>query len=69
MKRLGLILGGIALLRSRTAPANNQPSPKRVWRVLTLIGVVVASLSTLALFALVYLGGLFNIGWYPCFYF
>jgi hypothetical protein len=66
---ISVILGGIALLRPTAAPAAGESPPKRVWRVLTRIGVVLASLSALALFTFVYLLGIFNIGWYPCFYF
>src|SRR5262249_16795110 len=64
-----IMLGGIGLLRPTAAQASGGTPPKRSWRVLARIGVVVASLSVLALFALVYLVGLFSIGWYPCFYF
>jgi hypothetical protein len=63
------ILGGIALLRPIAGSASGETPPKRGWRVLARIGVVVASLSALAVFALAYLAGMFNIGWYPCFYF
>jgi hypothetical protein len=66
---ISIILGGIALLRPTAKPASGEPLPIRVRRVPTRIGVVVASFSALALFALVYLLGIFMIGWNPCFYF
>jgi hypothetical protein len=66
---VSIILGGIALLWPTTAPASGETPPKRGWRILARFSLVVASLSVLALFALVYLVGLFSIGWYPCFYF
>ena len=59
-----IILSGIALLRPRVAPASGEAPPKRGWRVLARIGMVVASLSAPALFALVYLLGIFTIGFY-----
>jgi hypothetical protein len=45
---ISAILGGIALLRTTAAAASGETPPKRGWRVLARIGVVVASLSTLA---------------------
>jgi hypothetical protein len=56
---VSMILGGIALLRPTIAPASGETPPKRIWRILTRIGLVMASLSALALFALIYLGGCF----------
>ena len=69
---ISIILGGIALVRPTAAPASGETPPARGatgWRILTRSGLVVASLSVLALFTLVYFVGLFSIGWYPCFYF
>jgi hypothetical protein len=57
---VSMILGGIALLRPTIAPASGETPPKRIWRILTRIGLVMASLSALALFALIYLGGCFS---------
>ena len=59
---VSIILGSIALLRPTATPASGETPPKRGWRILTRIGVVVASLSALTLFTLVYLAGVIFIG-------
>lgn len=64
-----ILLSGVALLRPTAASASSEPLPKRGWRVLTRIGMVVASLSALAVFALVYAVGSFTIGFYLLFLF
>jgi hypothetical protein len=64
-----MLLSGIALLRPTAASASSETPPGRGWRVLARIGMVVASLSTLAVFALVYVVGMFTIGFYLPFFF
>ena|SRR5215467_3874672 len=66
---VSIILSGIALLRPTTASAGSETPPQIGWRVLARIDMVVASLSALALFALVYVLGIFTIGFYLPFIF
>ena len=59
---VSVILSSIALLRPTTGPAGGERAPQGTWRAWTLIGMILASLIALLMFAAVYLLAVLFIG-------